>query len=60
MDASKFGIGVVLMQQEQPIAFFSTTLKGKNVLLSTYEKELDTMKFHIMIPHVYMSYLGFI
>ena len=39
-DASKFGIGVVLMQQECPIAYFSTILSGKHVFLSTYEKEL--------------------
>ena len=39
-DTSKFGIGVVLMQQERPIAYFGTILRGKNVFLSTYEKEL--------------------
>ena len=39
-DASKFGIGVVFMQNERPLSFFSTILKGKNVFLSTYEKEL--------------------
>ena len=39
-DASKYGVGVVLMQQDRPIAFFSTTLKGKNVFLSAYENEL--------------------
>ena len=39
-DASKFGIGVFLMQQGRPIAYFNTILRGKNVFLSTYEKEL--------------------
>ena len=39
-DASKYRLGAILMQKERPIAFFSTTLKGKNVFLSTYEKEL--------------------
>ena len=28
------------MQQERPIAYFSTILRGKNVFLLTYEKEL--------------------
>ena len=39
-DASKYEVGAILMQQERSIAFFSTTLKGENVFLSTYEKEL--------------------
>ena len=39
-DASKHGVGAVLIQQGQPIAFFSTTFKGKNVFLLAYEKEL--------------------
>ena len=28
------------MQEQRPIAYFSTALKGKRLLLSTYEKEL--------------------
>lgn len=28
------------MQEDQPIAFYSKALKGKALLLSTYEKEL--------------------
>ena len=39
-NASKYGTGAVLMQLEWPIAFLSTTLKGKNVFLSAYEKEI--------------------
>ena len=38
-DASKHGLGAVLMQEGRPIAYLSQALKGKNLLLSTYEKE---------------------
>jgi hypothetical protein len=39
-DASGGGIGAVLMQSGQPLAYLSQGLKGKNLSLSTYEKEL--------------------
>lgn len=42
-DASGCGIGVVLMQHGQSIAFLSKDLKGKALDLSTYEKELLTL-----------------
>lgn len=38
-DTSSSGIGAVL-SQERPIAFHSQALHGKNLSLSTYEKEM--------------------
>jgi hypothetical protein len=42
-DASGFGMGVVLMQDGRPLAYYSQALKGKNLFLSTYGKELLTL-----------------
>jgi hypothetical protein len=39
-DASGFGIGAILMQGGMPLAYYSQALKGKNLFLLTYEKEL--------------------
>ena len=39
-DASGTGIGGVLMQDQKPIAFISQALQGKNLAMSTYDKEM--------------------
>ncbi|XP_077237223.1 uncharacterized protein LOC143878893 [Tasmannia lanceolata] len=42
-DASGLGVVAVLMQMGRPLAYFSQALHGRNLSLSTYEKELHAI-----------------
>lgn len=46
-DACKEGIGAVLMQEGKPLAYISRHLKGKQLNLSIYEKELLAVVFAV-------------
>lgn len=47
-DACGVGMGAVLMQEGQPIAYLSKALNGKNLGLSVYEKEFLAVMMAVM------------
>lgn len=46
-DSCGKGIGAVLMQEGRPLAYISRHLKGKQLMLSIYEKELLAVIFAV-------------
>ena len=54
-DASKKGIGAVLMQRNHPLAFISRSLGPKWQKLSVYEKELLAIVFSVQKWEQYLS-----
>ena len=47
-DAFEFGLGIVLLQDERPVAFFSQTLGPQARLKPIYEKELMTIVYAVI------------
>lgn len=44
----------MIMQKGRPIAYLSQGLRGKNVHLSTYEKEILALVLAVKIWHAYL------
>jgi hypothetical protein len=53
-DASEKGIGVVLMQEDQPLAFTNKQLSERNLGKSIYEKEMLAILHVIDMWHLYL------
>jgi hypothetical protein len=59
-DASGVGVGAVLMQNNKLIAYLSKALKGRALLMSTYEKELFALVTAIQMWRPYLLGQSFI
>ena len=59
-DASGFGMGAILIRGGGPLAYYSQALKGKNLFLSTYEKELLALALAIKKWRPYLFATTFI
>lgn len=59
-DASKVGIGAVLMQKGHPLAYISQGLKGRALSLSIYEKEMLSILLAIQKCRQYLLGCRFI
>jgi hypothetical protein len=59
-DASNSGLGAVLMQDDNPLAFFSKALGPKSRRLSTYEKELMAILLAVQAWRPYLQFQEFL
>lgn len=60
IDVSQFGIGVVLMQNQHPVAYNSKTLSLRNQALFVYDKKLLALVYAVEKWHPYLAIMPFI